>query len=794
MTALEPEKTVKTAIGPKSIDTAGSAVSVVHVDPHRAYSGSGALLAKVIREGDRSAWETICTGIDYLYAGMDTAMSGLNREIDFAGDIADRLKQGQKLLFKPNLVNISVIDPVTSQPGPGAPACTEWTFVAAVMRWFHDQLQIPYHRMCVGEAATTMSAVADLFSKKTGRFIPPEAVVEGKSDDFFGGWGFYFVRQYLAERLPAGSDEDPMAGYEESVRGIYLPPGLATDKLMVYDLNRLSDDPDKGRDIIVPEGVNFKSILIHKAVVGGDPADPEDRRRYPGSVVINLPRLKVHSQALLTNAIKNLGIGLFPMQASRQHNCHWEYAIPHIPVPSFKARVPHQRWVAEIDPVTLAPLRDADGNYRVTETGGLTASMIDINMALRNENISWLHVVDGIEAINVDHQGIAGSTRIPEGLIVAGADPVAVDNCCARYLFSNLGLAASDALQMKDRFPRRVPVARLEKGQIVTAWDHECLLSRDSSFAAAEKRGMGKQAYYVVGRDMVSDNPLVSIEGRLGSVHEGVFKSLVTDVVYYSVFKLSRDLYRTFLSYLEAVDLQSGTRLAVEFLEAFDEDGDGVASYEEFGRKGHYSASFWHEAMLFNVGDHPLADRLRVRFNHAARTLKWCSPEWNGEGHDINQEQLPGQIFTTAYFMSLAPAASDDPFHPGMTWGAGNWPSWELARTLTIGQILYGTGFPAKIDLKGLYGIAFSHADQTQNQGRYTGSRQARKNAITTYQEALREKTLEPLAFVFYVMPGFKTVMGHDLPHVVETSDASKILTAEFGDGPEIWPRILPAD
>ena len=111
-----------------------------------------------------------------------------------------------------------------------------------------------------------------------------------------------------------------MSGYEESTSGTYLPPGQASHQLMVYDLNRLFDVPSKWKDVIVPDGANFKEITLHKVIVGGDPRDAEDFRDYPGCVLVNVPRLKIHTQALLTNAIKNLGIGLYPMEAASREN------------------------------------------------------------------------------------------------------------------------------------------------------------------------------------------------------------------------------------------------------------------------------------------------------------------------------------------------------------------------------------------------------------------------------------------------------------------------------------------
>ena len=255
--------------------------------------------------------------------------------------------------------------------------------------------------------------------------------------------------------------------------GIYLPPGQVRDKLMVYDLNRICDDPSKGREIPVPAGENFQSLILHKVIVGGDPTDPADRALYPGCILINLPRLKVHAQALFTNVIKNLGIGLYPMEVSRSDGCAWEYATPHRAIPGMKGGIPHQVWVPEMDPATCLPKRDSDGSYKVKKTGGLTGTMLDIIAAVADQDIFMLHIVDAVEGINRDHQGIGLGVKVPDGLVMAGMDPVATDLCCARYMFSNVGLKEAEESGLDDgtggRFPQAVPMPRFDGKAIMTA-------------------------------------------------------------------------------------------------------------------------------------------------------------------------------------------------------------------------------------------------------------------------------------------------------------------------------------
>ena len=189
-----------------------------------------------------------------------------------------------------------------------------------------------------------MTSMAAFFSMTNpdGRTITPEAVIEGRSGDFYGGWGFYFARKYLAGTLEPGAMDNPMNGYEESVAGIYIPTGLVSDKLMVYDLNRIFDDKSKGREVKVVDGVNYKSITLHKAIVGGSKEDQEDIKTNPGSILINVPKFKVHAISLFTNVIKNLGIGLYPMQSSGAGDCKWDYSTPHRPLPGLKGGLPNE--------------------------------------------------------------------------------------------------------------------------------------------------------------------------------------------------------------------------------------------------------------------------------------------------------------------------------------------------------------------------------------------------------------------------------------------------------------------
>jgi len=274
---------VNSPLGKAQLDSAGAAMDAVRMNPELSYSEIPVLLKEVIDKGSEEAWTKITGKIDYTYDCLSHAMDSLDDEVDFSKEVKARVERGQKLLFKPNLVSGTTINHITHEPASVA-ACTPWPFIAALMRWFHDRLGITYHQMSLGEGATVTSAVAANYTKTLGGkgTVTTEAVIEGRSGDFYGGWGFYFVRKYLADSHDPSHTDNPMNGYEESVAGTCLPMGKADDKLVVYDINKIDDDRSNGRDVPVAHGVNYQTITLHKAVVGGAPDDPQDRKDWPG--------------------------------------------------------------------------------------------------------------------------------------------------------------------------------------------------------------------------------------------------------------------------------------------------------------------------------------------------------------------------------------------------------------------------------------------------------------------------------------------------------------------------------
>ena len=784
---------VNSPIGRRKIDAGGSPVGVARMDVSKSYAGIGELLQQCIDHGDRGAWRKIKTKIDYTYEAIDLALTPLEAETAFGRELHARIRKGQRLFFKPNLVGVASIDPQTHGPAPDSTANTEWPFVAALMRWFHDRQNISYHQMALGEAATCMPAVAGRYSMMNpeGKTVTPEATIEGRVGDFYGGWGFYFVRKYLAESLEAGRTDDPMKGYEESVAGTYIPPGLVADKLMVYDLNRIFDDMTKGRNVEVPDGVNFRSIVLHKVVVGGAREDPEDRRAYPGCILVNVPRLKVHAISLFTNVIKNLGIGLYPMQVATHGRHRWDYSSPHNAVPGIKSGIPHQVWVPEMDLETGSPKRDDTGSYVVKKTGGLTATMIDVIKATSSQDIFMLHVVDAIEPVNLNHTG--SGRKEPEGMVFVGLDPVATDLLCARYMFSNVPLAEAMKVKLDDgaggQFPQRVPIPAVKDKHIITRSGYDCPLSRDTSFKRAEERGLGMRRYHVVGRDAVTDCPLASVDGHLGRIAEGTFSDVITEALYFNSIKMPWDLQRTAFSYLESVDQLTGSSLKKEFLKAFDEDGDGVVGYEEFGKKGIWSPPLAMLGRSVSMMGREEFGYLRGPFQASAAYLKWSDPQWNPDGHDIMREFFLWSACMLAYQMSQMDREAPDPRLRGLTWGKGKWPSYQFAFDTLLGISLYGSSYPKKIGFPSLYGSAFRYADLTQNEGRYAGriSSQPDPEAINNYMSRVLKSDDKPLDFKLYVPTGSGNMGDTTIPNVEVTNDPARVFTAAFARGKVIW-------
>jgi hypothetical protein len=782
----------------RKIDSEGSPVAGSRMDTSKAYSGVPGLLEKVINENDTAAWEKIVEKIDYIYSNLDYSLCGLDRETGFASEVKSQVQAGKKLLFKPNLVGPVAIDAGTHCEGLGASICTEWSLIAALMRWFHDRLDIQYYQMALGEASTSALLMTVSFRLTTGKEVTTEALFEGKSGDFYGGWGFFFVRRYLSERHPASHEDDPLKGYEDSVAGRYFPPGKAGERLMVYDLNKLDEDASRGRTVEVPDGANYKEITLHKAIVGGNPDDSEDLKNYPGCVLINVPKLKIHAQDLITNAIKNLGIGLYPTQApcegKDRGDGKWKYACPSRSVPSYKGELPHMPWIVKMDDDTNLPVRNEKGEYITTKTAGMPGTQADVIRAVQNKNVFMVHVSDGIDMINICHNPDGRAVRIPEGYVWSSLDCVALDLLCARYCFKTVSM--HEALKLKEgngwptEFVHHVPVAKIDGKNIITEEGLDSPLFRYNLYRYAEARGVGQQKYYVVGWDALTETPMASLEGHLGRIEDGKFQELMTKTMYYNLSCMLWDMQKTLLSYADAHDKLTGSSILKEFMDGFDENNDGIIDYDENGRKGYWTPGF---RILNHSYDIMLTEEygnLRGTFYSIADfSFKPSRKDWNPQGHDFGQEYALVMIATQAFEMSRSEEGGEDPFVHGMNWGKGMWPSWQLATYIQLTNGIYGSQSPENINFQSLYGAAFQYADKTINGGAYTGSTDqltSSPDSIKNYLQAVSEGT-DLLNFTLYVPAGYGSLKAQRIPNVKETADPGKIFTAHFGSGAEVW-------
>jgi hypothetical protein len=782
---------VESSLGMLNIDSEGAPVAGVRMDVSKAYAGIPNLLQKVINDRSVEAWDEIVKKIDYIYNNLGYVFSDLEKETEFLSKLQSQLKSGKKLFFKPNLVFPGAIDSNTHGEGPGAAAVTDWALIAALMRWFHDAADISYHQMALGEAASATSQVAFELSRQLGKKVTTEAVIEGRNGDFYGGWAFFFVRKYLSGHHPATHKDDPMKGYEESIAGRYIPPGKAEDRLMVYDLNILNDE-SRGRTLPVPKGANFREITLHKAIVGGDPNEPADLRNYPGCILVNVPKLKMHDQDLLTNATKNLGIGLYPMQAphSDSGNQKWKYSYPDTDVPTLKCLLPHMPWIPTIDEKTGLPIRNDKGEYVVTRTAGMAGTQADVIRATQNQGILMLHVIDAIETINLNHNGMG--LRVPEGYVWSSLDCVALDFFCARYCFKTVPMMDGKKLKEENNwtteFVHHVPVAKIEGMSIVTENGFDSPLFRYDLYNYAEERGVGQQKYFVVGWDSQTDAPLASLQGHLGTIEDGRFKELITKEMYYNSDCFLWDMQKTVLSYAESNDILTGSSLLKYFMDAFDENGDGKIDYEEKGRKGikTHVLRLVSDTNYLMITD--MYGPLKAGFKVHAEFSRYSEEKWNSQGHDFFKEDIMVFIAHHAFKMSQAEEESVDPFFKTMSWGKGKWPSWQFAYNDFLHNGLYGSPFLTKIRLESLYGNAFQYADKTLNNGSYSGSTgiPSAADSINKYFEAI-SKGAAALDFKLYVPLGYGSLEKKKIPNVEETEDPNKILTAHFNGDREVW-------
>ena len=88
--------------------------------------------------------------------------------------------------------------------------------------------------MAIGEASTSTFLGAFNYSKASGRNITTEAIIEERIGDFYGGWRGGFVRKYLADNHPESHKDNPINSYEDSIAGLFFPPGKVNIALWIF--------------------------------------------------------------------------------------------------------------------------------------------------------------------------------------------------------------------------------------------------------------------------------------------------------------------------------------------------------------------------------------------------------------------------------------------------------------------------------------------------------------------------------------------------------------------------------
>ncbi|MBW1710603.1 MAG: DUF362 domain-containing protein, partial [Deltaproteobacteria bacterium] len=502
---------------------------------------------------------------------------------------------------------------------------------------------------------------------------------------------------------------------------------------------------------------------------------------------------------LLTNAIKNLGIGLYPMEAnvsSEPGKVKWKYATPDKPTPAMKSKLPHMIWRAKIDKEKGIPKLDENGEQIWEKTDGMPGTMADVIEAVQYQDIFMLHVIDAIETSNGSQAG-PPANELPEGYVFAGTDPVALDILSARYLFTNVPMAEARKIQKEENLPtdflQKVPIPCLEDNNIVTKEGYDSPIPRYTAFKYCQERGLGREEYYVVGEDKWQGGSLVSVEQHLGRVDEGVFNELLTSQLYFAVSKPLYDLQKTTLAYIEANDKLNGSEIKQGLFDFCDENGDGVIDFTEKGKIAGYD--FLSEIIRTQAVDLSIAERLRIRFLMGGRQLKPLSVAGDSGQNGFEGMLLANSSVTAAMGMSRAPVENMDPFVPGLAWGKGKWPSLKFVRHMIISKGIYGVEFPARFGAMCPYGYALCYADLKWGEGKYTGGEipNIENDNVEKYRQALAEGAA-PLPFVIYVPGGFGKSGESAIPNIEETENPNLLFTAAFDNGLEVWRDLKPSD
>jgi len=865
-------RTVRAAPIIEKPDSNGSLISVMKLDLDKTYIGVPDLLQiyiqneylllnnkiageqeRVAKKAMEDAWQEIEEKIDYTYEHMQQLFKNIWDENPAAKRrIINDVKCRKKLVIKPNWVTpLEDIDPSTWGPGAGWGGSTAWCFIAALLRYFHDKLEIPYSMMALAEGGDKHEFDV-AFLNKLGLPITDLAIYEGRAVDaqgkpyWYGGIGMYFARKYLAGRHPDDHDDDPMLGYIESLTGSYVPPGKANG-LFLYNLNRVNEGNvanGRARLVDVPDHGyrDYEKLWIHKVLVGD--GTPE----YPGAIIINAAKLKIHPLGNVTLCLKNM-FGVTPQWAGADNDIStpdYLYSIP-APYPGQAARehaglppcnkggIPHDPHYGPLD-ANLVPVlrkgRKRGRKYELyfegpegTRNGpnnchGIEGIIWDTYIALKNLGIYTLNVIDGIIGANSWHEasGPVGLVVEPtlEGLMIASEDPVAIGKFCYRYLFKKVPLDQARALKQgsgfKTTFLDIALIPKLVNGNLETYTDFDettQIPEFDLRHAVAAEIGLGNLTYHVKGQDVMGGGKLVSVEGHFGKIKAKTFQDIITPYRYITIMP-AYSMQKSTLAYMKAGDELTKTAVGYHVplvetyptceacINAWDYDRDGVidtlsmapnnASRGWLGALVHSTRVVWLKEQDYMDGILKGIFRVIV---HMTRSL---NPSWNADGHywldsfSVNNATLVGiQMASTP----APPGGLEDPFF-GNKWGS--WTDHDGTAHMCWPSPHYALWVS---NMSSLFGpdIADGTISEESAYGmawQYAVKKtEASYKSIAEYFGALKEgATLLP--FVFHLPPEYVLLDAHGaplIPHTAVGSSPGQMFKAIF-DSPinEVWP------
>jgi len=107
------------------------------------------------------------------------------------------------------------------------------------------------------------------------------------------------------------------------------------------------------------------------------------------------------------------------------------------------------------------------------------------------------------------------------------------------------------------------------------------------------------------------------------------------------------------------------------------------------------------------IGNDPLG-HLKGLFYQQTTTARLSSPLLNPKGHDLFKEFYYGLACVAALQITQADMEMPDPFFPGLTFGKGKWPSFQLASYFFTATGLYGREFRSGLVSPACMGQYFS--------------------------------------------------------------------------------------